>query len=360
MPQPQRAIEKIRVLELASVLAGPLAGTALSERGAHVTKVECPPQGDVTRSWKMPSESSMNTSSAYYESANGDKEIAWHDLRTPEGRDWLEDALSSHDVVLENFKTRDLERFGLTPRDLAKRHPHIIHVRLVGFKTTPERLAYDVVVQAETGFMHMNGHPDTPPTRMPVALMDILASQQILSAVYEGLLERSFGNLGVFAEVSLENSGLSALANQATNWLINGSDVSRNGSAHPNIAPYGDLIQCADGWLVLAIGNDRQFAGLCEALDCKELAKDSRFITNALRVNHRTELIPLLSERAKDKDKIKLEKTLRAVGAPAGVVRSLPEVFAPGTAGSQHTQQNANGHKRVKTVAYAMKFLSVT
>jgi len=357
MPHPPRAIEKIRVLELASVLAGPLAGTALSERGAHVTKVECPPHGDVTRSWKMPNESPESPTSAYYEAANGDKKIAWQDLRTDAGRSWLDAALASHDVVLENFKASDLERFGLTPQDLAQRHPHLVHVRLVGFPSAPERLAYDVVVQAETGFMHMNGPADAPPTRMPVALMDILASQQILSAVYEGLFERAAGRSGIFAEVSLEASGLSALANQATNWLINGADVTRNGSAHPNIAPYGDLLPCLDGWLVLAVGNDRQFAGLCGVLECVELIEDSRFQTNALRVRHRSDLIPLLSEKAKPWEKVALEEALRASGAPAGVVRKLPEVFARGTSGNQHTLTNSSGHKRVATVAYHMTFL---
>lgn len=358
MPHPPRAIEKIRVLELASVLAGPLAGTALAERGAHVTKVECPPHGDVTRSWKMPNESLESPTSAYYEAANGDKEIAWQDLRTAEGRAWLEEALASHDVVLENFKASDLERFGLIPQDLAHRHPHLVHVRLVGFPSAPDRLAYDVVVQAETGFMHMNGPAEAPPTRMPVALMDVLASQQILSAAYEGLLERAAGQRGIFAEVSLEASGLSALANQATNWLINGADVTRNGSAHPNIAPYGDLLRCADGWLVLAVGNDRQFAGLCGVLECVELLEDRRFQTNALRVRYRLDLIPLLSEKANVWDNVALEKALRSAGAPAGVVRRLPEVFAHGTAGDQHTLTNSSGQKRVSTVAYRIDFLA--
>jgi crotonobetainyl-CoA:carnitine CoA-transferase CaiB-like acyl-CoA transferase len=357
MPQPQRAMQKVRILELASVLAGPLAGTALSERGAIVTKVECPPHGDVTRSWKMPNESAQLNQSAYYESANGDKEVFWKDFRTREGKAWLEDALSRHDIVIENFKKSDLDRFGLTPEDLAKRHPHLIHVRLIGFKNAPERLAYDVVVQAETGFMHMNGHAENPPTRMPVALMDVLASQQIISAVYEGLIERSAGNQGIFAEVSLEASGLSALANQATNWLINGADVSRNGSAHPNIAPYGDLLQCANGWLVLAVGNERQYAGLCEVLNCKELTRDQRFHTNKLRVKNRGELISLLSEKAKNQEKVSLEEALRDAGVPAGVVKCLSEVFSAGTFGEEHTILNRSGQKRVKAVAYQMRFL---
>ena len=175
-------LESVRVLELASVLAGPLAGTALAERGAHVTKVERPPHGDVTRSWKTKHENAENASSAYYEGANGEKEVVWQDLETAAGQAWLEQSLASHDVLIENFKRSDLTKFNLEPEDLAARHPHLVRVRLVGFDDAPERLAYDVVVQAETGFMGMNGFEDRPPVRMPVALMDVLASHQIRMA----------------------------------------------------------------------------------------------------------------------------------------------------------------------------------
>ena len=183
-------LESVRVLELASVLAGPLAGTALAERGAHVTKVERPPHGDVTRSWKTKHENAENASSAYYEGANGEKEVVWQDLATAAGQAWLEGALASHDVLIENFKRSDLTKFNLEPEALAARHPHLIRVRLVGFEYAPERLAYDVVVQAEAGFMGMNGFDDRPPVRMPVALMDVLASHQIRMAAMEGLLAR--------------------------------------------------------------------------------------------------------------------------------------------------------------------------
>ena len=347
-------LESVRVLELASVLAGPLAGTALAERGAKVTKVEHPPHGDVTRSWKMKNEDVENPSSAYYESANGTKKVVWQDLASTSGQTWMDEALASHDVLIENFKWSDLTKFNLLPEDLAARHPHLIRVRLVGFNESPERLAYDVVVQAETGFMSMNGFNDRPPIRMPVALMDVLASHQIRMAVMEGLLARERGKNGFFAEVSLEGSGITALVNQATNQLVNGQTPERNGGQHPNIAPYGEVLECADGHVVLAIGNDRQFEGLCHVLGVPNLATDERYQSNQLRVMNREALILKLNQAARDWHKIMLERALRDTGAPAGVVRSLDEVFEKKD--HKWTIQNSSGASRPRAVAYHVDY----
>jgi crotonobetainyl-CoA:carnitine CoA-transferase CaiB-like acyl-CoA transferase len=348
-------LESVRVLELASVLAGPLAGTALAERGARVTKVERPPHGDVTRSWKTAHEATDYPSSAYYESANGEKNVVWQDLATDSGQAWLEEALASHDVLIENFKRSDLTKFNLEPEALAARHPHLIRVRLVGFEDAPERLAYDVVVQAETGFMGMNGFGDRPPVRMPVALMDVLASHQIRMAAMEGLLARSAGKKGFFAEVSLEGSGITALVNQATNQLVNGQTPRRNGGQHPNIAPYGDVLECEDGHVVLAVGNDRQFEGLCRVLGIPEIFSDERYRSNQLRVVHRDALVLELNRAARDWSKRNLEKALRDAGTPAGVVRTLDEVFD--RPDHPWTVQNPSGAKRTRAVAYRVEYL---
>ncbi len=347
-----RALESVRVLELASVLAGPLAGAALAERGAHVTKVERPPHGDVTRSWKTERESSNSKSSAYYASANGNKTLEWQDLKTAGGLNWLENALASHDVLIENFKATDLDGFGLEPEALALRYPHLIHVRLIGFEAEPNRLAYDVVVQAETGFMHMNGASDGPPMRMPVALMDVLASHQIRAAVLEGLLARSNGKIGFYAQVSLEASGISALVNQASNQLNTGSSPERNGGCHPNIAPYGDVLNCKNGHVVLAVGNNRQFKALCQALSCPEFAIDARFSTNQLRVQNRTPLINLLQNAVHNRCKKELMHCLNSAAVPAGLVKSMEEVFEPGTTGAKSLVTNDDGQIRPAAVAY--------
>lgn len=328
------ALAGIRVLELASVLAGPLAGTDLAARGATVTKVERPPHGDVTRSWRTAHEPPVvdpdgRPTSAYWAAANAGKQIAWIDLATPEGLAWLEEALASHDVVLQNFKEADLAKFNLTPSALSSRHPHLVHVRLIGFRGQPDRLAYDVVVQAETGWMHMNGNP---PTRMPVALMDVLASHAIREAVLEGLFtrERHPQGHGSYHEISLADCGVAALANQATNHLLGGLSPGPAGNEHPNIAPYGDLLPCRDGFVVLAVGSDRQFSGLCQVLNLPDLPKDNRFRHNTNRLAHRKELVSELQSAASDWRKVELELALRAAGVPAGVVRTIPEVFSSG------------------------------
>lgn len=348
------ALDGLRVLELASVLAGPLAGTALAARGATVTKVERPPHGDVTRSWRTKSEATSRTESAYYASANAGKQIVWQDLATPEGQAWLAGALAEHDVVVQNFKAADLEKFGLQPEQIAARYPHLIHVRLVGFSSAPDRLAYDVVVQAETGFMYMNGEPGAPPLRMPVALMDVLASHQIRAAVLEGLLGRAQGLGGCYAEVSLEESGISALVNQATNWLINGQRPAAAGSLHPNIAPYGDLLKCSDGWMVLAVGSDRQFQELCAVLGHPEWAEETAFASNPDRLVHRTRLMELLNEAAGARTRAELDAAFLAVGVPAGVVRGVDEVFAAGSTGAAMLIEDAAG-QRPSPVAYQIK-----
>lgn len=328
------ALAGIRVLELASVLAGPLAGTDLSARGASVTKVERPPHGDVTRSWRTATEPPVTDpdgrlASAYWAAANAGKQIAWIDLATPEGKEWLEEALASHDVVVQNFKESDLAKFNLTPSALSTRHPHLVHVRLIGFRGQPDRLAYDVVVQAETGWMHMNGNP---PTRMPVALMDVLASHGIREAVLEGLFTRSRNpdGHGSYHEISLADCGVAALANQATNHLLGGLSPGPAGNEHPNIAPYGDLLPCRDGFVVLAVGSDRQFAGLCNVLKLPDLPNDNRYRHNSNRLAHRSELTTELQAAAGGWLKVDLELALRKAGVPAGVVRTIPEVFSNG------------------------------
>ena len=341
----------VRVLECASVLAGPLAGSALAERGATVTKVERPPDGDVTRTWRSPGEP-PGPASAYYAAANWGKQVVYVDLASPEGARWLDEVLPQTDVLLHNFKRGDLPKLGLDAAVLAERYPHLVQVALVGFEGDVGRLAYDVVVQAETGFMAMNGDPAGPPTRMPVALMDVLASHQIRSAVLEGLYARERGVRGYRATVSLERSGLSALVNQATQWLIGGSLPQRLGSQHPQIAPYGDLLPCADGALVLAVGNDRQFGALCNVLGLPDLPADPRFAHNADRVVHREALLAILSVPAARAPRAHWDAAFQAHGIPAGVIRTLDEVFAPGTPGARHLLRDPDGRARPAAVAY--------
>lgn len=333
-----KPFQGLRVIELSSVLAGPLAGSFFAEGGANVTKVEHPQWGDVTRSWRANGESIEGEISAYYASANTYKTAHRIDLKSSEGLKWLEEELKEADVLLQNFKNSDLRKFNLEPEIVAQKYPNLIHIRLVGFADAPTRLAYDVVVQAETGFMHMNGSPDGPPTRMPVALMDVLASDQIKSAALSGLYSREKGVKGWYSEVSLERSGLAALVNRATNFLMNGDEQIRIGSEHPNIAPYGDLITLKNGrQIVLAVGSDKQFEGLCEVLGKPELSHDIRFSTNASRVENRVDLMKELRTSAHEVEEMDaLMEDFLTKGVPAGLVRPLSEVFTNGTSGQKH------------------------
>lgn len=353
-----KPFEGLKVLELSSVLAGPLAGSFFAEGGAEVTKIEHPQHGDVTRSWRANGEVVDGEISAYYASANTYKKVRRIDLNSTEGLESLEEALASTDVLLQNFKESDLEKFDLRPELVAEKYPQLVHIRLVGFADAPTRLAYDVVVQAETGFMHMNGSPDGQPTRMPVALMDVLASEQIRSAALAGLYSREKGVKGWYSEVSLERSGLAALVNRATNFLMNGDEQNRTGSEHPNIAPYGDVITLRTGrQIVLAVGSDKQFAGLCEMLGSIELSEDLRFSSNSQRVRNRTDLMSELRKASEGIEDIEaLMEDLLTQGVPAGVVRPLSEVFAEGTAGhnSLIEEGEIEGRKVIKpsVVAY--------
>ena len=340
-------LKDIRVLDLSSVLAGPLAGTFLAECGANVTKVEAP-GGDVTRSWKLPGEAT-GPSSSYYEAANHGKMVVSHNLKTAEGKAWLQESLANTDVLLQNMKWVDLDAMGLLPDQLADAFPRLVHVRLVGFEQQPERLAYDVVVQAESGFMSMNGNPDGPATKMPVAMMDILASHQMRTAVLGGLFHRERTGLGGYAEVSLWGSGLTALANQGTQWLMRHQVPQRMGSAHPNIAPYGDVLSCQDGDLVLAVGSDVQFKSLCKVLGCDRLANDPRFKINVQRVKHRNALVTALNASSSQASRTDLLAAFVNCRVPAGAVHNVQEALDDEMAQAYLTGQGAN--RKVKTSA---------
>ena len=341
-------LEGLKVLDLSSVLAGPLTGSFLAECGADVLKVE-PPRGDVTQTWRSRGEPTDRTS-AYYCSANTGKRLVTCNLKSVEGRDWLKSQLKDTDILLQNMKWRDLEGMGLMPHQIKASFPSLVHIRLVGHDLDPSRLAYDVVIQAETGFMSMNGSPDRPPARMPVALMDVLASHQMRAAVLGGLYQREKTGEGWYAEVSLLGSGITALANQGTNALINDLNPQRQGSAHPNIAPYGDLLQCADGNLVLAVGSNAQFESLCHTLGIPDLASEATFCTNALRVINRSTLMTQLNDAAKTWVWQKLHLALHNARVPAGAVLTVKEALhQPGI--QERYVVSEDGLKRLRTSA---------
>ena len=244
----------LKVVELASVLAGPAVGLFFAELGAEVIKIEnAATGGDVTRRWKAPTEAAEKTDSAYYQSINFGKQTLFVDLKEEEGREQVEALIRAADIVIVNYRPGAAKKLGMNYESLKSLNPKIIYAELTGFGADDSRLAFDVVLQAESGFLYLTGEPDRPPVKMPVALIDILAAHQLKEGILLALLQRSQTGQGSKVSTSLYAAALASLANQATNWLIASFAPQRLGSQHPNIAPYGDLFRTADGQeLVLA------------------------------------------------------------------------------------------------------------
>lgn len=319
----------LRVLELASVLAGPSVGQFFAELGAEVIKVENPATGgDVTRSWKGAGEQTDDRS-AYFCACNWGKQSVTLDLTKPDDRIRLHRMVGKMDVVIASYKPGDAEKLGVAYDQLRAINPKLIYGQITGYGSQDDRVGYDAVIQAEAGFMDLNGEPDGPPTKMPVALIDLLAAHQLKEALLLALLHRERTGEGAFAEVSLIQAAVASLANQATNWLVAGKLPTRQGSAHPNIAPYGDLFVTGDGKrILLAVGSDRQFG---ELLNVLHVAADERlpeFATNAQRVQHRARLNPILQKYMAGRAADELLARLQARKIPAGLVQNVREALA--------------------------------
>lgn len=327
---PQAIFQDLTVVELASVLAGPAVGLFFAEMGARVIKIENPAtQGDVTRAWKAPTEPAEKTDSAYYRSVNNGKEVHFLDLKDPVDKEAAYALIRTADIVIANYRPGAAKKLGMDYAQLQAINPQLIYAELTGYGADDKRPAFDVVLQAETGFLYLTGEPGRPPVKMPVALIDILAAHQLKEGVLVALLQRAKSGKGCRVSISLYAAALASLANQATNWLIAGYSPQRMGSQHPNIAPYGDIFQTADGkMLVLAIGVERHFQKLCTVLGAAQLADDPRFKQNADRVNHRAALIPLLQERiGQFENRDAFLQLLHDAGLPGGAIRDLPDVF---------------------------------
>ncbi|MGB3181167.1 MAG: CaiB/BaiF CoA-transferase family protein [Cyclobacteriaceae bacterium] len=322
-------LEGYRVLELASVLAGPAVGQFLAECGAQVVKVESlPAGGDMTRQWKLPAEPTEDDRSAYFTAVNWGKSSLAVDLRHREGRQVIYDLVRQSDIVISSYTDSTAAKLGMAYDTLKQHREDIIFGRITGFGEGEERPAFDALVQAEAGFMYMNGQPGGPSTKMPVALMDLLAAHQLKEGILLALLRRGKTGKGSKVEVSLIDAALSSLANQATNWLVAGHIPEKEGSRHPNIAPYGDTFITGDGKeIILAVGTDRQFASLCQVLDLQHLADSPHYTTNTLRVANRAKLVTELSPAFSRFDGEELVSQLTQNRVPSGIVRKMPEVM---------------------------------
>jgi crotonobetainyl-CoA:carnitine CoA-transferase CaiB-like acyl-CoA transferase len=325
----QKIFKDLKVLELAGVLAGPSVGFFFAELGAKVIKIENPKtRGDVTRSWKLKNEDPQEETSAYFWSVNALKEIIFLDISQQKDLQRLYDLVKDCDIVITNYKRGDDEKLKADYKTLSQINPRLIYASINGFGSDSPRTAYDLILQAESGFMYMNGEPGSKPVKMPVALIDLLAAHQLKEAILISLLKRYESGKGAHVSVSLFQSALASLVNQATNWLIGGQIAQPIGSLHPNIAPYGEIFETKDKQLItFAIGSNRQFAALCDLVRYPALSKDKSFATNQLRVKNRSQLYSIIYDYIrkfsfKEMFDLCLEKEI-----PLGKIRNMKEVF---------------------------------
>ncbi|TCO81033.1 crotonobetainyl-CoA:carnitine CoA-transferase CaiB-like acyl-CoA transferase [Plasticicumulans lactativorans] len=332
------ALSHIRVLDLSRVLAGPWAGQILADLGAEVIKVERPGVGDDTRGWGPPyarDAAGQDTGeAAYYLCANRGKRSVTVDIAKPEGQRLVRELAAHCDVLIENYKVGGLARYGLDYASLSAGHPGLIYCSVTGFgQTGPYRdlPGYDFMVQGLGGLMSITGEPDGVPGGGPmkvgVALADVMTGLYATIGVLAALAHRDQTGVGQHIDMALLDVQVAVLANQAMNYLTTGVAPQRLGNAHPNIVPY-QTFAAADGHLILAVGNDAQFARFCEVAGVAELARDPRFATNRARVAHRAELVPLLAARMALKPRDAWLAELGRVNVPCGPINTLDQVFA--------------------------------
>ena len=327
------------------MLAGPYCTMVLADLGADVVKVERPEGGDETRSWGPPF---AGGEAAYYLSVNRGKRSCALDLSQPEGRALALELCAGADVVIENFKVGGADRLGVGYEQVRERNPRVVYCSITGFGSEREprgRPGYDFVAQAESGLMSITGPEEGPPYKVGVALVDVLAGLHAASAVLAAL----HGGEGARIEVPLLDSGLAGLVNVAQNALVTGTDPERHGNAHPNIVPYQDF-ETSSGRIAVAAANDGLFRALCSVMGLDSLPGDGRFATNAGRVEHRRELIPLLEERFRERPAEDWLAELEAAGVPSGKVRSVPDALAAAAAAGRPAtvtvEHPTRGHAR--------------
>jgi crotonobetainyl-CoA:carnitine CoA-transferase CaiB-like acyl-CoA transferase len=324
---PELPLEGVRVVDFTRVLAGPLATMILGDLGADVVKVERPGVGDDTRGWGPPF---VGEDAAYFLALNRNKRSIAVDLGTPQGASTARALARTADVVVENFRPGLMESFGLGHPMLSGENPRLVYCSLVAFSEAGEsasRPGYDIIVQALSGIMSFTGSPGGEPTKVGVALLDVIAGLYAANAIQAALLGRERAGRGRRIVVSLFEASLAALVNQGANYLLGGVVPRPMGNAHPNIVPY-QLFRAADDPFILAAGNDRLFERTAAAIGRPELSGDPRFATNAERVRNRQELIAMLEETFAEAPAGSWLEALTAAGVPCAPVRALDDVFS--------------------------------
>lgn len=332
------ALSGLRVLDLSRVLAGPWAGQLLGDLGADVVKIERPQVGDDTRAWGPPylkdADGRDTSEAAYFLSANRNKRSLAIDFTQPAGQAELKRLVAKADVLIENFKVGGLAAYGLDYASLQALNPRLIYCSVTGFGQTgpyAARAGYDFMIQGLGGLMSVTGQPDGEPGAGPlkvgVALTDVLTGLYASNAILAAFAEREKSGQGQHIDLALLDVQVACLANQALNYLTTGQAPGRLGNAHPNIVPYQDF-PTADGNLILTVGNDSQFRAFANAAGQPQWADDPRFASNAARVAHRAELIPLIRQQTVFRTTAEWIALLERAGVPCGPVNDLQQVFA--------------------------------
>ncbi|GEM83241.1 CaiB/BaiF CoA transferase family protein [Meiothermus hypogaeus] len=349
------ALDGLKVLDLSRILAGPYCTQMLADLGAEVWKIE-PPRGDDTRSWGPPfirgggsgvssslekGKFSLETAlprwevapegeSAYFLSCNRGKKSVVVNLKDPQGQQIVQALARQADVLVENYKTGDLARYGLDYASLSRLNPGLIYLSITGYGQTGPRAqepGYDVAVQGLCGIMSVTGEPEGPPMRVPVAWIDLMTGMNGAIAVLAALQERARSGLGQHIDLALFDVGLAAMVNLAQSYLVTQQLPERLGNAHPQIVPYG-AFSASDGWFMLTVGNDEQYRRVCEAIEHPELWDDERFQTNAGRVTHRAELLPRLEAILLERPRREWLQRFSQAGVPVTPINNLAEAFA--------------------------------
>jgi crotonobetainyl-CoA:carnitine CoA-transferase CaiB-like acyl-CoA transferase len=347
----------LKIVELANVLAGPAVGMFFSEQGAEVIKIENKlTYGDVTRTWKLPTEDKNNSFSSYYASVNYNKKKIFVDLTNEREKQQVYNLIEDADIVISNYKPGDDIKLGMDYSTLKHINPNVIYAHLTGFGEKIKRTGYDLILQAEAGFMYMNGTAESGPLKMPVALIDILAAHQMKEGILTALIKKLKTGKGSKITVSLFDAAIASLANQASGWLTAGVNPQPIGSLHPTIAPYGEIFVTKDRkQIVLAIGNNKQFLQLCQTLNILEIAADIKFKTNQDRVYNRNELFKILQSAIEKSDAFDLVSHFLQKDIPAGIIKSVKDIFDDPSSSHLILENKLSDIERsrcVKTVVY--------
>ena len=338
-------LESVKVLDLSRVLAGPYATMVLGDLGADVIKVERPEVGDDTRHWGPPfAGDEADGESAYFLSVNRNKRSITADFNNEEDLEKIKRLARGADVLIENMRRGTLEKRGLDYDTLKKENPALIYCTITGFGPGPaeDSPGYDFLIQARAGVMGITGHHDGEPTKVGVAVADIVCGLYAANTILSALHRRDAAGKGARIEVPLFESTLSWLANRGQEYLVSGEDKGRLGNAHPTIVPY-QTFHASDKMIAVAVGNDAQFEKLCEVLGREELAEDERYAANPARVENRDDLVEILQEEFSKRSAEEWIEKIREAGVPCGPVNTLAEVF---------TDEHVNNSGMLQTVEH--------